>query len=266
MSLACAGLRCTGHFLAVSTEQRMIPRVSALARPRGRSHERVFASATTVAWIWILGALVASVVAAWKLDAAPPLFTVVWLVVPLIALVRHGDPGRIGIRAVALAQVARASAVAGLAVACLTLAVEPWSRAYSALVAEALAADPADITFGWLAHFDGIGAWAGFIVFSGLVTIFAEELFFRGWLLQLLCRHMNSALAIVVQAALFTLPQALVALFLAPTQAAVYITVYSFAAIGLAGGYAAWRTASIWPSLVLATAFNAILTLLATTV
>jgi membrane protease YdiL (CAAX protease family) len=91
-------------------------------------------------------------------------------------------------------------------------------------------------------------------------------LFFRGWLLQLLCRHVKPALAIVIQAALFTLPQALVALFLEPTQAAVYITVYSFAAIGLAGGYAAWRTASIWPSLALATAFNAVLTLLATTV
>jgi len=231
------------------------------------SHKHLaFASAATVAWIWMLGAIVASVVVAWRLGAAPPLFTVIWLVVPLVALVRHGDPLRIGIRAVAAAQVARASATAALAVACLTLAVEPWSRAYSALVAEARAADPADITFGWLAQFDGIGAWAGFFAVSGLVTIFAEELFFRGWLLQLLCRHMKPTLAIVIQAALFTLPQALVAVFLAPTQAAVYITVYSFAAIGLAGGYAAWRTASIWPSLVLATAFNAILTLLSTAV
>ena len=226
----------------------------------------VFGSATTVAWIWILGALVASVVAAWKLDAAAPLFTVIWLVVPLFSLVRHGNPERIGIRAVALSEVARASAVAGLAVACLTLAVEPWSGAYSALVTEALSADPADITFGWLARFDGLGAWAGFIAFGGLVTIFAEELFFRGWLLQMLCRHMRSALAILVQAALFTLPQALVALFLGPTQAVVYITVYSFAAVGIAGGYAAWRTASIWPSLALASTFNAIMTLFATSV
>jgi membrane protease YdiL (CAAX protease family) len=245
----------------------MTSRVATLSRPKGASHESLaFPPTTTIASVWILGALVASAVAAWKLDAAPPLFTVIWLVVPLITLLRHGTPRRIGIRAVALAQVARASAVAILAVACVTLAVEPWSRAYSALVAEALAADPADITFGWLARFDGVGAWASFIIFSTLVTIFAEELFFRGWLLQLLCCHMKAALAIVVQAALFTLPQALVALFLAPSQAVVYIAVYSFAAIGVIGGYAAWRTASIWPSLVLATAFNAVLTLFATTI
>lgn len=217
-----------------------------------------------LAGIWIVGALVAAIVASWRLDAAPPLFTVICLAVPLVALIRQREPARIGIRRIGLQRLVRTSATAVVAAAFITIAVEPWSHAYSGLVAESVAADPADITFGWLARLDGIGAWAGFILFSGLITIFAEELFFRGWLLQLLCRHTKPTRAIILQAAAFSVPQALAALFLSPSQAAVYIAVYSFTAIGLVGGYAAWRTASIWPSLVLATVFNAVMTALVT--
>jgi membrane protease YdiL (CAAX protease family) len=144
--------------------------------------------------------------------------------------------------------------------AALTVAVEPWSDTYGQLIEKALSANPLDTTFGWLVRFDGASAWTGFILFSGLVTIFAEELFFRGWLLQLLCRHKKPSHAIVAQALLFSLLQAVAALQLSPLQASLYIVVYAFAGVGVVGGYAAWRTASIWPSLALATTLNAVLT------
>ena len=97
------------------------------------------------------------------------------------------------------------------------------------------------------------------LLYSGLVTIFAEELFFRGWLLQLLQRRVSKGWAIAIQAALFTVPQLLAALMLSPVQAAVYAAVYSFLAIGLVGGWAAARTQSIWPSLAAATLWNVIM-------
>ncbi len=215
--------------------------------------------AAAVAASWILGAFAAAVGATWGLGGALPIFTAIWLAVPLATLLHHRDPARIGIRRVPVRELALTTGVAAVLVLCLTTAVEPWSEAYAGLVHETLAVDPVDITFGWLVHFDGAGAWAAFVLFSGLVTIFAEELFFRGWLLQLLCRHTKPTRAIVVQAALFAMPQMLAAAFLSPTQGVVYVAVYAFTAIGLVGGWAAWRTASIWPSLIVATALNAIL-------
>jgi membrane protease YdiL (CAAX protease family) len=70
------------------------------------------------------------------------------------------------------------------------------------------------------------------VIFSGLVTIFAEELFFRGWLLQWLMRRMKLFQAVVVQAALFTLPQMLAALALPLLQGVLYTVVYSWLAVG----------------------------------
>jgi membrane protease YdiL (CAAX protease family) len=68
-------------------------------------------------------------------------------------------------------------------------------------------------------------------------------------------------LAITIQAALFTLPQLLVTLAMSPLQALVYGLAYSWLAIGVAGGWAAARTGSIWPSLLTATLLNLILCL-----
>lgn len=207
--------------------------------------------------LWIVSAAIAAGIAAWRLDAAVPVFTFVWLAVALGSLLRHREPARVGIRRVAPDLFVRTTLAVGAAQLAVAAAVEPWSGTYGRLVDAALDADPADTTFGWLARFDGAGAWTGLVLFSGLVTIFAEELFFRGWLLQLLLRHTGPAAAIAGQAAGFTLVQGLAATALAPLQAGLYVAVYSFVAIGLLGGYAAWRTASIWPSLVLATALNA---------
>ena len=138
--------------------------------------------------------------------------------------------------------------------------VEPWSRAYGDLVRAALAGEPPDTTFAWLVRFSGPVAWGGLLLYSGLVTIFAEELFFRGWLLQAFLRRMRPAWAILLQAALFTLPQLLAALLLRPLQGAVYGVVYSFLAVGVIGGWAAWRTRSIWPSLAAAALWNLLMT------
>jgi membrane protease YdiL (CAAX protease family) len=102
-------------------------------------------------------------------------------------------------------------------------------------------------------------AWGGLLLYSGLVTIGAEELFLRGWLLQALQHRMDKGWAIVIQAALFTLPQLLAALLLAPWQGVLYAVMYSWLAIGVIGGWAVARTQSIWPSLASATIWNAVM-------
>jgi membrane protease YdiL (CAAX protease family) len=136
---------------------------------------------------------------------------------------------------------------------------EPWSHTYQMLLTEAISALHPDTTFGWLVRFPGAAGWAGFIGFAGLVTLFAEELFFRGWLFQWLQKRMSSTKAVFWQATLFTLPQMLAAFLLAPLQGVLYAVVYSWLAIGLIGGWAASRTQSIWPSLLSATLYNIIM-------
>jgi len=97
------------------------------------------------------------------------------------------------------------------------------------------------------------------LLYSGLITIFGEELFFRGWLLQSLQQKMNKTTAIVIQAALFTIPQLLAAVLLPPAQGLIYAFAYSLLGIGIIGGWAAARTQSIWPSLVSASIWNLIM-------
>jgi membrane protease YdiL (CAAX protease family) len=120
-----------------------------------------------------------------------------------------------------------------------------------------------DTTFRWLVQYEGVPAWAGYVLFTLLVGIFAEELFFRGWLLQALRERIPVAWAIVVQAVLFSVPQSLAALMMPWPQGFFFAVGYAFVGIGLIGGWAAARTGSIWPSLISAVVLNTVLTALA---
>jgi membrane protease YdiL (CAAX protease family) len=159
------------------------------------------------------------------LRGAFPLFTVVWLVVPLLVVISTGDAQRVGFRRISWQMFLSTTILNLAALLLIALIFEPWSHSYQALVREALSGTPPDTTFAWLVRYQGLRAWGGLLLFSGLVTIFGEELFFRGWLLQ----------------------------------GAVYAGIYSWLAIGLVGGWAAARTNSIWPSLASATLWNSIL-------
>jgi membrane protease YdiL (CAAX protease family) len=216
-------------------------------------------SAEILAGVWLVGAILLTFLGTSILQGAFPIFTFVMLVVVLVALLRKRDAAQIGICAIhwtALAKYALINLGGSLA---LMAIFEPWSHTYQTLLGAALSSAHIDTTFGWLVRFPGAVGWAGFVLFAGLVTLFAEEIFFRGWLLQGLKRRMSEGKAILLQAALMTLPQMLAALLLPRTQGILYAVVYSFLAIGLIGGWAASRTQSIWPSLVSATLYNLVM-------
>ncbi len=213
----------------------------------------------TVFILWVSAGLASLYPVATYLGSAFPLFTAIWLVVPLIAVLRCRDASLAGFRTVPR-RLLWISAGVNLAILLLVIAVfEPWSGAYGTLIREAV---KGDVTFAWLVHYRPPLSWLLMFVFSGLVTIFAEELFFRGWLLQLLLKRMKGWLAITLQALLFALLQALPALFLSPVQAAVWVGAYSFLGVGLTNGWSAARTNSIWPGLIAATLMNLTVTIL----
>jgi membrane protease YdiL (CAAX protease family) len=214
--------------------------------------------------LWASLALLALVPVTLALDAAFPILTVAWIAVPLAVAVRTRDTNRIGFRSVPWQVLAQTTAVnAGLGFA-VVLAVEPWAHVYERLLDLALSAEPLDTTFAWLVRYPRLPGLAAMTAYAGFVTMFGEELFFRGWLLQFLRRRTTTSRAIVLQAALFALPNMLVATVMAPGPGILYVVAYAWLAVGVIGGWAAARTDSIWPSLITVTFGNLALVALLT--
>jgi membrane protease YdiL (CAAX protease family) len=209
--------------------------------------------------LWTLLALALLLPVSQLLQASFPIFTVIWILVPLLAAWRSGEARQTGFGSISWRQLIYITAVnmAGLLV--VMALFEPWSHTYRMLLSLATSGHTPDATFAWLVRFPRFPALAGMALFSGLVTLFGEELFFRGWLLQWLQKRLGAAWAIVLQALAFVLPNLLVALALPALQGGLYALVYTWLAIGLIGGWAAWRTGTIWPSLISATVLNLIL-------
>lgn len=156
--------------------------------------------------VWVGLGLVSLVPFMLFLRGSFPIFTVIWLAGPLFVVSRSSDAARVGIRRIPWRLFLFTTVINLLLLLFIFLAVEPWPHAYQGLVRGALAASQPDTTFAWLVRFKGITAWAGMLLFSGSVTIFGEELFSRGWLLQVLQHHINKPLTIAIQAVLFALP------------------------------------------------------------
>lgn len=211
---------------------------------------------------WMVMALMTLVLLPTLLNTPHPLFTFLWLFVPLIAVFRSRNPATVGFRCIPWKHFVRFSAINFLCLSILMALFEPWSHTYRTLLSQVFSASHTDITFVWINKFPGVTGLVYMFLFTGTVTLFAEELFFRGWLLQVLLKRMKPGWAIAVQSILFTIPQIIPALFMQALQAVLYVLVYSWLAIGTLGGWAAWCTKSIWPSLLSATLMNLILTAL----
>src|SRR5512146_543415 len=133
--------------------------------------------AETIFLVWVGMALVALIPATIFLQGSFPMFTVVWLIAPLLAVVRSKNAHRVGFQGISWRMFAGAAFINLAALLLISLLVEPWSHAYQALARGAISGTPPDTTFAWLVRFEGLKAWSGLLLYSGLVTIFAEELF-----------------------------------------------------------------------------------------
>lgn len=207
-------------------------------------------------FFWCFLALAALLPVTNLLHGTFPIFTVLWLLVPLIVVVFSKDSGKVGFRAIPRGELVRVTVLNLGGLFLVMLLVEPWSHTYQMLIESALSTQPPDTTFAWLLRFNRMSALGGMFFYSGLVTLFGEELFFRGWLLQFLLIRWGRLWAVTFQALLFTLPNLLVTFVLPPIQGILYALVYTFLGIGIIGGWAASRTQSIWPSLISATIAN----------
>ena len=214
----------------------------------------------TLALIWFLAATaIAFFFALWQ-NLSLPIFTVLFLAVPLVNLIINQDAQQIGMGKIKFKILLKWTGI-NLGALILVYAIfEPWSGAYAFLLEEATAPTSSDPTFALLRLVDGLGGWAAMFLFTALISIFAEELFFRGWLQNLLRPKVGNLWANVIQAAIFTLPQLIVALIMpSPIMGLVYGLIYAFGAIGLINGWVVSRAGAIWPNLLAASLMNLIL-------
>jgi membrane protease YdiL (CAAX protease family) len=219
-------------------------------------------SSRVIFTIWVLLALFTLWPASRYLKGSFPIFTVIWLVVPAVAVWRAKDAGLAGFRAVPPALLLKTTAINLGILLAIMLAFEPWSHTYQKLLAIVLSSWTPDTTFAWLLRWPRLPGLAAMTLYSGLVTLFGEELFFRGWLLQVFQKRLGTTWAIILQSTLFVLPNLLVAFVLPALQGVLYALVYTWVVIGLVGGWAASRTGSIWPGLISATMGNLALVVL----
>jgi membrane protease YdiL (CAAX protease family) len=140
----------------------------------------------TLFMIWSLLALAALLPVTYLLDGSFPVFTVVWILVPVLVVAKTRDASRVGFRAIPWREFLQVSCINFAGLLLVMLLVEPWSHTYQKLIELALSQPRPDTTFVWLLRFPRLPALGGMLLYSGLVTLFGEELFFRGWLLQLL--------------------------------------------------------------------------------
>lgn len=224
---------------------------------------KTWTSQDTLALIWLLVSLALAIAFPLWLGFNLPIFTLMFLLIPLVVLIISKDATKIGMGKIPIGTIVKWAGI-NLGALILVYAIfEPWSGAYAFLLEEATAPGTSDPTFAWLTLIDGPGGWAGMFLFSALVSIFAEELFFRGWLQNTLRSKVGPLWANVVQAAVFTLPQLIVAMIMpSPIMGLVYGLVYAFGAIGMINGWVATKAGAIWPNLIAATLMNLILSLL----
>lgn len=212
--------------------------------------------------IWAVSSLLIVILISLFFKTTFPLFTIIWISVPLVVVIRKKDAGIIGFRPIPINEFIKFTLInLGLTLLICGL-FEPWSHTYQKLLRIIISSETSDVTFVWLTKYSGIKSWLSMLLFSGFVTLFAEEIFFRGWLLQYLKRRTNSYWAVIIQAVIFIIPNTLVAFFMIPIEGIIYTVFYAGVAIGIVGGWTTKCTNSIWPSLVSASIVNLIAVLL----
>lgn len=211
--------------------------------------------------LWLVISLVILTVIMVTMETSLPIFTYIWLLVPLFLLFKK-EVNYMGVRKITFKKVLKYSFLHFISIGIIYLIFEPWSKTYKLLIDFAVKSQPPDPTFIWLTFYDGFISYLLMFTITIFITIFGEELFFRGLLFNYFKEKIDVFLAIVLQAAIFAVPNLILALMMPGLQGFIYIFIYAFLAIGCVGGYTAYKTNSIWPSLISASSMNLILVLI----
>lgn len=208
-----------------------------------------------VAIAWLVAATVAAVVASFVIGAGLPVFTLGWLAIAAFALRRRRNPTALGLAVPPRREFVRVTAATTLLMTVLFGIAEFVTHPYRELLGLVREEPSPDSTFAWVIEYGRGWGLVGFAVYGTLVTIFAEEVVFRGALMTRL-RSRGRTLAVAGTTIAFAAVQALPAALLSPRAVVGFLVIDAVLAVGVVGGLAAYRTRSIFPTLVAVTVAN----------
>jgi membrane protease YdiL (CAAX protease family) len=211
--------------------------------------------ARSIASAWLAGAALAAIVVPVAVGAAIPVLTLVLLLVASLVLRRGGSAAVLGLVRIPRTEMARVTIVATIAMTAFFGLAEFLGHPYRELLDLVRVEPTPDSTFAWVVDHPGPVGLAGFVLHGGLVTMFAEEVVFRGALLQRL-RLRGAPVSVGVSTAAFAAVQTLPALLLPVSAGLSFLLLDAVVAVGMIGGLAAHRTGSILPPLVAVTVAN----------
>ena len=189
-----------------------------------------------------------------------PVFSIIWLIVSI--LIGLNQPVHIlGFEKETLRSTLKLSGLFLVISWILIGFTEYFTGSYGALIDLIQETGAKDMSFSWLRGSREMLNYLYFFLFTFFVSIFAEEAFFRGYLLKMLEDKYNKTIAIILQGILFSLPQIIVAFMLTPLEGISFVVLYSFVIYGVLSGYFAQRTGNIWPGLIVASVNNFLLTM-----
>ncbi len=206
---------------------------------------------------WLAAAAVAAISVPLVIGAALPALTLVWLAIAAIVLWRTGTPSALGLVRVERGELISVTVAATVVMTLLFGAAEAMFHPYRELLELIRDESSPDSTFAWVIEYGRGWGLVGFAVYGVLVTIFAEEVVFRGALMARL-RRRGPWVAVTGTTVAFSAVQALPAALL-PLDAAVgFLLIDAVVAVGIVGGLVAYRTRSILPALVAITVANVV--------
>lgn len=179
------------------------------------------------------------------LNTTLPMGTVCCILCCAIVLMKT-DLARLGLRRVALGRFFSTSLVCLLMMSLPVLLLEPFTNSYTRIIESILQAPVVDLAFISLKTPGVVGIFLT-ISYLGCIGVAAEELFFRGVLIQTLKPRFKVA-SIPLQALAFVAMNMLIMLVASPRDSFIYLVCYTLP-LSLGLGWAAYRTESIWPGL-----------------
>ncbi len=204
---------------------------------------------------WLGAAAVAAVAVPLLIGASLPVLTLVWLAIGALVLRRTGTPAALGLVRVPGREFARVTVAATVAMTVLFGIAEAMTHPYRELLDLISDESSPDSTFAWVVEHGRGWGLVGFAVYGAFVTIFAEEIVFRGALMNRL-RRRGARVAVAGTTVAFAAIQALPSALLSLPAAMGFLLIDAVLAVGVVGGVAAYRTRSIHPGLVAVTVAN----------